>query len=145
MADTWIKDVRKELASLLAADVQLTNVLQVHVYNSRQLPGMFDNELCVFSSGNSPAAEESLGGGGSPTAQFSIFWLCKFKTENLSVVEDTFDDIENALYRVLYKENKRHALWKKLSFPNLSRRLPAPGGTQNSLFAQTVVRVKPYD
>lgn len=137
-----IKDVRKTIAALLVADTQLTTTLQVHTYNARQLPGRYDRELCVFSAGAAPDRGAVLGGGNHGAFyQFVILWLIKFETDELSEAEDVSDDVENIIYRVLQDENKRHALWSKLTFPNISMRPVAPGGTQNAHYGRAVVRI----
>ncbi|RLC99988.1 MAG: hypothetical protein DRI46_08385 [Chloroflexi bacterium] len=137
-----IKEVRAEIAALLVADTELTTTLQVHTYASRQLPGRFERELCVFSGGSAPERGAVLGGGNyGAFYQYVLLWLIKFETDELAAAEDVSDDVEQVIYRVLLEENKRHTLWSKLVFPGISLRPVAPGGTQNAHYGRTVVRI----
>ena len=143
MAEALIKEVRHELAALLAADVELSQTLEVHVYDSRQLPGKFNHELCVFSGGAAPNSFAVLGKDtGGPVYQYIVLWLIKFESVDLSEAEDISDDVEQCIYRILLKENYSHAMWRKMRFPSLSIRPIAPGGTQNAHFGRVVVRIK---
>ena len=138
-----IKSTRKEIAALLLADTELTTTLEVHTYSSRQLPGKFNNELCVFSAGAAPDGGAVLGRGKHGAfCQFVILWLIKFESDELAAAEDISDDVEQVIYRVLLEQNEKHAgYWQKLTFPNISMRPIAPGGTQNAHYGRTVVRI----
>jgi hypothetical protein len=138
-----IADIKKEIARLLEADTEISDTLLVHVYPSRQLPGTFNNELCVFSAGSAPQKGAALGGPGKdPAYQYVIQWQLKFDSrEQLATVEDNSDALENAIYRVLLHENYKNALWRRVTFPGLSLRPLAPGSTQNVEPGRTVVRM----
>lgn len=142
-----IVDIRKEIARVLEEDSEISDTLQVHVSNSRQLPGKYNNELCVYSGGNAPQKGAALGGPGKdPVYQYIITWLIKFDSkEQLAEAEDVCDNTEHAVYRVLLHENYKNTLWKKVNFPSLSIRPIAPGGTQNSHFGQVLVRMSAYE
>lgn len=140
---TQIKEVRKEVARVLAEDPELKDTLLIHVYDSRQLPGKFNNELCVFSAGNAPEGTALGKPGGSPAYQFIIQWLMKFEDKDqLAVIEDDADDVENAIYRVLLQENYDNIMWRKVVFPNISMRPLAPGGSQNAHFGRLLIRIR---
>ena len=139
------KEVRAEIGSLLDSDAALT-ALDVHVYASRQRPGKFNKEICVFSGGNAPNRYASLGNEtGGPVYDCVILWLIKFSEGELAEAEDVSDDIENAIYRILLKENYDHALWRKIVFPSKSIRPVAPGGVNNAHFGRISVRFHTYD
>ena len=136
--------IRKEIARLLEADTEISDTLLVHVFASRQLPGDFKREMCVFSGGHAPQKGAALGGPGKdPAYQYVLQWLMLFDVDELAAVEDVCDDFENAVYRVLLHENYKHSMWRKLSFPGLSIRPFAPGRTQNVHFGRTIVRISP--
>lgn len=145
MAEAAIKTVRKEIASLLQADAAIT-AMNVHVYNSRKLPGTFEREVCVFTLGTAPSTYAVLGKDtGGKYYQFAILWVISFDdTAELEEAQDISDDLEEAIYRVLLDENYNHPtnMWRKIMFPNLSVRPTAPAGTQNAHLGQTIVRVK---
>lgn len=137
-----IKEVRKEVARVLAEDPELRDTLLMHVFDSRQLPGLYNNELCVFSAGNAPERTALGKPGGGPVYQYSINWLMKFDHKSqLAAIEDEADDVENAIYRVLLQENYNNPMWRKIVFPNISMRPLAPGSTQNAHYGIIVIRI----
>ena len=138
-----IKEIRKEVARVLAEDTELKDTLLIHVYDSRQLPGIFNNELCVFSAGNAPEGTALGKPGGGPAYQYIVQWLMKFDhKDQLAAIEDDADDVENAIYRVLLQENYGNPMWRKVVFPGISMRPLAPGGSQNSHFGRLLVRIR---
>jgi hypothetical protein len=142
MAIQDISATRKYLAGLLEADTEIGTTMQFHVYESRQLPQVYDREIAVFSAGSSPNSYAVLGSAtGGPAFQFSIWWLVKFAEGKLDVAEDISDSVENAIYRVLLEENYKTAYWRKILFPQLSLRPLAPGGVQNAHFGRILTRM----
>ena len=139
---TLMKEVRKEIGRVLSVDTELRDDLLVHVYDSRQMPGTYNNELCVFSGGNSPNRAAIGGSGGGFVYQYIIQWLIKFdQVDKLAETEDIADDVEDAIYRVLFVENLHNAIWRKIVFPGISLRPLAPGGTQNAHFGRILIRI----
>jgi len=137
-----IKEIRKEIARLLSLDAEIGGTFQVHVYNSSQLPGKYNNELCVYSGGSSPSQYPVIGkSSGRPVYQYILYWLVKFDQGQLEEKEDLCDDIENAIYRVLGTENYSNTMWRKIVFPHFSLRPLAPGGVNNSHPGRTIVRI----
>lgn len=137
-----IKEIRKEIARVLEEDVELAGTMQVHIYNSSQLPGKYMRELCVYSGGSSPTQYPVIGkASGRPVYQYVVYWIVKFGSGDLAAMEDMADDIENAVYRILGEENYSNPLWRKIVFPNFSLRPLAPGGVNNSHPGRVVVRI----
>ena len=139
---TLIKEIRKEIARLLSEDTEMQNTFNLHVYDSSQLPGRYNKELCVYSMGSSPTQYPILGkAAGLPVYQYVLYWIVKFESGELEEMEDVADDIENAIYRILAEENFSHTLWRKIVFPNFSLRPLAPGGVNNAHPGRILVRI----
>jgi len=137
-----IKEIRKEIARVLAADTDLGETMQVHIYDSSQLPGKYNRELCVYSAGSSPTQYPVIGkSSGAPVYQYVLYWIVKFDSGQLAAMEDVCDDVENAVYRILGEENYRNSLWRKIVFPNFSLRPLAPGGVNNAHPGRVLVRI----